>query len=361
MGKKGYVVQAIGYEYNDEYYYRGESNSGIPQIVFFNEVKAMKKLAELEIQAFKGERLGYYQVDEYIDDEALYREALNELGIDPDGDWRVDVPKDASDSAIKKLIKATSIRFHEIVEVDVEDEAAIPNEEVQPSSDLLDIQDSMDNITAGDNLVGDNVTGNKVLSVSSDFMGGDFKPTEVPEEVSTSDIKKVVKETEGDFLTIKEQMKKLKDEARKKVKNFFIKGMNKIFETYPEVKSVSWTQYTPYFNDGEACTFSANVEYFYVNGSDKYGDTMWGYDEEDFEGETVLKYDELDYDWHTDAGTGKRKKVYKHPDSKSLKIHDAISGFLKQLDDDDYKTMFGDHAMVIVKKDEVVVEEYEHD
>ena len=103
--------------------------------------------------------------------------------------------------------------------------------------------------------------------------------------------------------------------------------MDKIFDTFPEVKSVSWTQYTPYFNDGEECTFSAHIDYFYVNGTDKYGDTMWGYDEEDFEGEAVLKREELDWDWHTDASTGNREKKYKQPNSRSLKIYNAISGF----------------------------------
>lgn len=357
MTRKGYVVQSIGYEYNDEYYYRGECGGGIPQKVFFDEAKAMKKLAELEIEAFKGERLGDYHVSDKINDEDLYREALAEIDVDPD-DWRVAIPKDTPDSVVKKLIKSTGIRFHEIVEVEVEVEDQVPDEEVQPSEEILDVQDSMSNKEPEPKK---SITGSGVLSVSSDFMGGDFEPTEVPEEVTAKEIKEVVKETEDDFLTIKDEMKRLRDEARKKVKNFFIKGMNKIFDTYPEVKNVSWTQYTPYFNDGEECVFRAHTEYFYVNGADSYGDTIWGYHDDDFEGEPVLKSDELDYDWHTNAGTGKREKVYKHPESRSLKIHNAIKGFLEQLDDDDYKTMFGDHAMVVVSKDKVTVEEYEHD
>jgi hypothetical protein len=357
MGKKGYVIQEIGYEYNDEYYYRGQAEGGIPKIVFFNEAKAMKKLAEIEMDAFRGETLGYYEMHENIIDEDLYREALEEINIDPD-DWRASIPKDAPDSTIKKLIKATSLRFNEIVEVEVEEEV-VPDSELGPSEEILDTQDTIAKRSLEDTK--QNITGSGVLSVSSDFMGGDFQPTEVPDEVTAEDIKEVVKETEDDFMEIKEQMKKLRDEARKKVKNFFIKGMDKIFETYPEVKNVSWTQYTPYFNDGEECTFSAHVDYFYVNGRDNYGDTIWGYDEEDCEGEAVFNRDEMDYDWVDVPGQRRRQKQYKNPNSRSVKIYEAISGFLKQLDNDDYKTMFGDHAMVKVSKGEVVVEEYEHD
>jgi hypothetical protein len=174
------------------------------------------------------------------------------------------------------------------------------------------------------------------------FTNPDVAPTVVPDNVTIEDIKKVVEETKDDFLTIKEEMKKLRDEARSKVKNFFIKGMNKIFEMYPEVKSVSWRQYTPYFNDGEECTFSANVDYFDVNG---FGD----YSDEGEEGTINV----LDYDY-TNGG-----RQYKYP--KGKEIYQAIKGFLNQLDDDDYKTMFGDHALVVVRKDEVTIEEYDHD
>jgi hypothetical protein len=30
---------------------------------------------------------------------------------------------------------------------------------------------------------------------------------------------------------------------------------------YPKVKGISWTQYTPYFNDGEPCEFGINADY----------------------------------------------------------------------------------------------------
>ena len=43
-----------------------------------------------------------------------------------------------------------------------------------------------------------------------------------------------------------------------------------IFEKYPTLESFGWTQYTPYFNDGDATIFSASTDYISVN--DEYVD-----------------------------------------------------------------------------------------
>ena len=49
--------------------------------------------------------------------------------------------------------------------------------------------------------------------------------------------------------------RKLKQEGEAAVKDAF----KDLFDKYPEVTSVVWTQYTPYFNDGDACTFTVNA------------------------------------------------------------------------------------------------------
>jgi hypothetical protein len=43
------------------------------------------------------------------------------------------------------------------------------------------------------------------------------------------------------------------------------------------IKSISWNQYTPYFNDGDECTFSVHNDDIYVNGEDLYD--MEGYEQ----------------------------------------------------------------------------------
>lgn len=56
--KKGFVVQEVGYEYNDENYYRAESGGGIAKFVFFSKEKAEEKVIELVAELLKGSK-GY--------------------------------------------------------------------------------------------------------------------------------------------------------------------------------------------------------------------------------------------------------------------------------------------------------------
>lgn len=343
MEKKGYVIQRVGYEYDDETYSRAQDGGGNPVIVMTDEVEAKKRMMELEIEAWRGQSIGHYgyDADEVAADEAEFQRALEAMGLEADDLWDVEIPKTATDDQIKRLIKSSKIKFYEIVEVKIEDNSELLDDEIGPSEEILTIQDSL----AKKERKG-------IFDAVDQFTNPNIAPTLVPENVTIEDIKKAVEETKDDFLTIKEEMKRLRGEARSKVKNFFItrskvknffiKGMNKVFEMYPEVKSVSWQQYTPYFNDGDACTFRAHIDYFGVNGFDEYS--------EEGEDGTI---DVIAYDYVN----GGRQYEY----SKGEEIHDSIKGFLKQLDSDDYKTMFGDHAHVIVRKDEITVEEYEHD
>lgn len=329
MEKKGYVIQKIGYEYDDETYNRAQDGGGNPIIVMTDEVAAKKKFMELEIEAWRGETVGHYgyDIDEVATNESEFEKALESMGLDADDLWNVEIPMTATDEQIRRLIKSSKIRFHEIVEVEIKETPVPSNDEIQPSESLISLQDSMDRKEK-----------RGIFDSVDKFTNPDVAPTLVPENVTIEDIKKVVEETKDDFLTIKEEMKKLRDEARSKVKNFFIKGMNKVFEMYPEVKSVSWRQYTDYFNDGDECRFRVYNDDFSVNG---YSD----YDDEGEEGTINV----LHYDW---------EKGRKYTYHKGEEIKNAISGFLEQLDEDDYRTMFGDHVKIIVRKNEVTTEEY---
>lgn len=51
-----------------------------------------------------------------------------------------------------------------------------------------------------------------------------------------------------------EMKRSLRVEGEAAIKDMF----RSFFEAYPSVRAVRWTQYTPHFNDGEACVFSVN-------------------------------------------------------------------------------------------------------
>ena len=48
--------------------------------------------------------------------------------------------------------------------------------------------------------------------------------------------------------------KELEEEAKAVVFEEF----KKIFVKYPHLTAIKWSQYTPYFNDGDECTFGVN-------------------------------------------------------------------------------------------------------
>jgi hypothetical protein len=78
-----------------------------------------------------------------------------------------------------------------------------------------------------------------------------------------------------DFISYQEQFRKL---AMEKLKEFFLK----FWEENPAIKAVTWNQYAPYFNDGDACVFSVNDPYFTnAEGKDLEDITSWG----EYEGE----------------------------------------------------------------------------
>lgn len=149
-----------------------------------------------------------------------------------------------------------------------------------------------------------------------------------------------------------EEIKKLKKEMIEASNKIFTELTKTIFEEHPKVKSFGWSQYTPYFNDGDTCTFSAHTDYIYINGDSA--------DEADWMSETTI----------TNYGTWNReKRVYEgrtevpnlNYDPELVKANDEIREFLRNFDEDFFMSQFGDHAEITVTAEGVSVDEYEHD
>jgi len=116
-------------------------------------------------------------------------------------------------------------------------------------------------------------------------------------------------------------------ERRKQIGASMIQeGLREVFDTYPEVQSISWAQYTPYFNDGDECKFGVRNDEPDIN-------EICGY--------------EIPYT----------------PETKHLvPAQELARSILQQIIEEDYKEMFGDHVRVTIKRDgEALIEEYDHD
>lgn len=138
--------------------------------------------------------------------------------------------------------------------------------------------------------------------------------------------------------------KEFQKEATKLLKEEF----KTFFKEVPEVKVIKWTQFTPYFNDGDACIFSVNDPTF-SNADDASLVNPWG----EYEGD------------EDDAGNVFCfQGTYGLP--KELKGKKALISAMDKLICDEAMedvmlAAFGDHAVVTVTADGIDVEEYEHD
>lgn len=122
-----------------------------------------------------------------------------------------------------------------------------------------------------------------------------------------------------------------------------------------------WTQYTPYFNDGDPCIFRVGTPWFRTTA-----DAAGSDDEDDTEGLTV------DYGSH--PGLGRREHRYNREtqayetseyEGQHEASYDRCVAFSEALDSDAFDNVlleaFGDHCSVIVKRDGITVDEYSHD
>jgi hypothetical protein len=71
----------------------------------------------------------------------------------------------------------------------------------------------------------------------------------------------------------------LKKEISNKIKNNLEGVFKSFFETYPEVKTIHWLQYTPHFNDGDECVFSVHELNFTASEQGEIED-VWGEEDE---------------------------------------------------------------------------------
>lgn len=62
----------------------------------------------------------------------------------------------------------------------------------------------------------------------------------------------------------------LATQMNKLARSFFEKGAAELFEQNPDLESFGWTAYTPYFMDGDTCTFSVNCDEPDINGECGY-------------------------------------------------------------------------------------------
>lgn len=185
------------------------------------------------------------------------------------------------------------------------------------------------------------------------------------------------------FTDLRQKIADAKKQMEDTAKSLFNEIIGEFFAENPEIVSIRWEQYTPYYCDGDVCTFRSNHDYptisIMVDGQE------WSYDSNHGEllidGEAPngpedlirtfnsMGVDEFKKNGKTYTFDKKTQTVYINGDA--MKTYDEsifdpfekkVKAFMKHFEDDDLLVMFGDHAQVTVHRDGTIeVEEYEHD
>lgn len=162
------------------------------------------------------------------------------------------------------------------------------------------------------------------------------------------------------------EIKEIKKELSAKVRQTFVDGLEEILKEHSKLRSVSWTQYTPYFNDGEPCYFGVHKYDIQIN-EDSIWEKVSSLEKELETAISGAKKAGVDPDDAPRVKELKEKIEKLSPpelsDKEEKKIRETIRGYLGAFDDGEFMTMFGDHVKVVVSKNEdntpvIEVEEY---
>jgi hypothetical protein len=202
-------------------------------------------------------------------------------------------------------------------------------------------------------------------------------------DVTKENIGSIIAEAQASVATVQAKIEGLQKEAQESGQKLFNETATKLFEAFPFVAQVQWTQFTPYFNDGDECTFSAYAEDaslqtaadveeesdVHENGAEfhsKCEKVIVHYDNNpNYIPHPQPQWGTPEYKAASAAGRLSRHTRREEPnpdyDPTYEEAEEAWRKFLGAFPDDVYKSLFGDHALVTLAKSGVEVGEYSHD
>lgn len=194
-----------------------------------------------------------------------------------------------------------------------------------------------------------------------------------------------------------DKKKDLEEQIKTEARAVFAAQSKAIFEKHGDiVDSFGWTQYTPYFNDGEPCEFGVNDLFIHAKADkdlDNYEENYHNSSQSflsygtknnklaqylyDYEYEyTPYSYrnepsasSEIRKETSVTEPKGRYQKIigevrkYENPSFDPVygEAREEISELFGLLDEKTCRELFGDHVVVIVNAEGVNVEEYDHE
>lgn len=172
--------------------------------------------------------------------------------------------------------------------------------------------------------------------------------------------------------TLKEMSEKI-DEYKAAISKIGLDSVSKFFSEFfdqnPTIYGIWWTQYTPYFNDGDACVFGVG-EFHYISDIPATGNFPW---KSEFTTENYLAMHEDDINhsiW--EFPTRSHWVTYTFNDAGNIdyhgpKVYNPIHNNMEELEQVLYKSSevllntFGDHTMILATRGGFQIDDYDHD
>lgn len=153
--------------------------------------------------------------------------------------------------------------------------------------------------------------------------------------------------------SLKQAKRLMREHGEKALKTAFIE----FFDKCPEIVEICWTQYTPYFNDGDACTFSVDDVVYHTQEHVVNEGSFAGWE---YLSEICAYYDaccaQAGCEW-ADPPTPPRRLT-----EAEQRLMDAVEELLPLFGLEDLlQSTFGDHVCVRATRDGFHTEEYDHD
>ena len=170
-------------------------------------------------------------------------------------------------------------------------------------------------------------------------------------------------ELQQKFDTLIQEQRALKVKFQQEAQLVFKGLFKEFFDKNPAVNAIKWSQYTPYFNDGDTCVFSVNDPHF-TNAEGEELDNVTTYGEYIGEDESIwCAYNVgMVMDTSKNYWEAERNKIIASGKVIDAQTCNALSDMIMSTEMEEVmENMFGDHVIVVATRDGFDVEEYEHD
>ena len=200
------------------------------------------------------------------------------------------------------------------------------------------------------------------------------------------------------FKTLNDRIADAMAQMKSDSQSLIEQAAQELFRAAPEINHIYWIQYTPYFNDGEPCSFSRHDIYYVLTGDTEVdGEGSYLYTKQDYDTalanlEEVRKYVADPTGWFEEVKIKKNLGVAAKPDwyrpwpytveaaqekvaeielqqqlytmEDADRINNAFQAFyecMALIPDDIMLAVYDDHVRVKISRNGTEVEEYRHD